>query len=1145
MSTSTTKPRLICNTWWHSGKGSKSYMQADAVACGATVQLQLQDRQIGYRQFGCYGSWDVALPCLEAMRRAPNHMFEIIRHGMMCKPYLDLDGPEVPAAFGGPAAGPHKVIERASSLVRRIFLDDYGITLKPNDTIWLLSPNPFKLSLHLIISTHSPQYVYKSNHKSDPGGAAHLAMRMKELDTDLAPLIDISVYSKDREMRAHRAFKYGKDPSTALAIYSPPGTLPSASERDVFITCLDDDVSVINVPITMPDVVARQRRSLRSVGEAMQRCPPEQHAECVTRMMDLLQAHLHPTAYYDRGHGEEDPFNPAIAIKFNYHDRSELCYTGSTHAGCQNLRCWVDSCGDVHCKCFSDRCANHLPHRLGSLRAERDDYIAKALCVNMEFIEFDPTLNDDRGPSSSDVDPSVAAVSRALHDWLNGSVKALSLRSPMGSGKTQFLRALFLHFGSCFKTAFFPTYRQSLASEHARKMEDHGFVSYLDVRRNGGPCSEDEAEDVDNTTYTSGDPLSDRARYPRVICSVESMYRLASEFEVPTFDVVVLDESESLLRHWASKTVKGPSARMDWFINMLCRARCIVMLDATWGALSHEFLERIGLSNILIINNRPPRVPRTFAFSKDEEAWQGNIISDLKAGKKVAVASLSAEHAYCLHRAVLDAGVSPDLVLLHTSKTADNIRRGLRNVDALWSRYILVIYTPTIAAGVDFSVEHFDRMYFYACAGSALPATALQMLFRVRKLADPAVSCCVSRTMRFGLTASSPALTSDDTRQWLLWMDASMRKDIGGVDLSNMQTNFVRVSAAQGGRPQHRLLPAFTPLMGVLSFVEAERHNASKQYMREFAVLAEAGGHRVITDELPAGPPPVAVHEEEEKGASTSTTVALMLEAHTRCPNPTTNDIKELERRLHYGTASADDKWLHYVETYKTNWGLQRLDAKFLQANKTEAVYPATKTMEWLLCPQHKPTRIDKCVDERTMMLRLPLVEGVISALGLASPFDTDTVIPDLMAVFNTRVKETPMFMDYANNAKLFYKGSKGVMDNEWDLRKAAKSVNMVLGAVGLKLKPSLTKRPRDTNGRQNMETSNYRLDLTCAAEMLELTRLHMSARRERWLAHVCNPHARKALAACTLSKYGHLAPKKALMPAEETFEMEIDDLDG
>jgi len=131
-----------------------------------------------------------------------------------------------------------------------------------------------------------------------------------------------------------------------------------------------------------------------------------------------------------------------------------------------------------------------------------------------------------------------------------------------------------------------------------------------------------------------------------------------------------------------------------------------------------------------------------------------------------------------VHKAALDTFDDPKdaarLCLLHTSKTADAVKAMLIDVDALWSSKRVVVYTPTISAGVDFSTEHFDRMYLYLCPGSAAPMGALQMTGRVRHLVDTDVRTLVAKNMRVAREATRQHLTHVDLYQWL-------RCDIGGV----------------------------------------------------------------------------------------------------------------------------------------------------------------------------------------------------------------------------------------------------------------------------------------------------------------------------------------------------------------------------
>jgi hypothetical protein len=222
------------------------------------------------------------------------------------------------------------------------------------------------------------------------------------------------------------------------------------------------------------------------------------------------------------------------------------------------------------------------------------------------------------------------ALERVLLDWLGEKNAAaappcVSIRSPMGTGKTTLLDNVMRRLGP-EATALVITYRQTLALEQTGKLKTHGFVSYLDVPHDK--------------------QLHRRAKYPRVICQLESMHRLvALTGEHEAFDLVIVDESESVLRHINSPTVKAPAYAVDLLLGVLRGARRVITLDAFWGNATADFLSAGGIANRLVINQHKAP-PRTFEFTNHNEAWRARILDDLSEGRNVVVASLSTEMLY-------------------------------------------------------------------------------------------------------------------------------------------------------------------------------------------------------------------------------------------------------------------------------------------------------------------------------------------------------------------------------------------------------------------------------------------------------------------------------------------------------------------
>ena len=761
----------------------------------------------------------------------------------------------------------------------------------------------------------------------------------------------------------------------------------------------------------------------------------------------------------------------------------------------------------MHAKCFSEHCSDRPAFRLGRLHEESDAYMTDAIRVNLRHLErrtVPPETLDRPGDLSA---APLDAFNVAVQRWLRQDARVLSLKSPMGSGKSTLLDALLLDLAplASSEDILVVTYRQSLASEHIRKLRSHGFELYSDVEPRTA--------------------LADRAEHPRVICQIESLHWLVGSTgnqRTPKFDLVILDESESLLRHLTSPTVTRPAWTLQLLLGaMRAATRGVVTMDAAWGALTHSILRRAELSNILVVNERPPASPRTFSVSggggPDVAFWLGRILEDLRAGLNVVVVSLSSEAAMAVQKAAADV-VGADRTCLHTSKTGDELKKELVDVDALWTRFRLVVYSPTIAAGVDFSAAHFDRMYVHLCPMSALPATALQMAFRVRKLKDPVVRC-VAVNMRLSLQGSRPPTTSALMSAWL--RSAPSASPSASYDPFPRSPGF--------GKAEAEASQADPDLLEIESFVGAERQNANFGYLRELAALAEAAGHQVVLDCSHA-----AVTVRASPSDMGEESIAAMLSA-ALSPIDSEAELAALRERQRANTATEGDKWRIYLTQYLAAWGIDRVDAAFLAEHKTQPGSPKARLLCRVLCPAlRRPFGADVGYLERAEVLKVRHVEETIAALGLRSPFDDATVVEDLMATFRTRLAALDMFANYGSTARLFQEArevpsaasdasdasdalASASTAKTWTLNNVVKAINMVLGAAGLRLVGTL--QPRVTVGGKRPKVFTYRLATPNVEDMLELVKLRL---RAGGLAPP-NAHASARLAACGLPKYGHL----------------------
>jgi hypothetical protein len=211
--------------------GPQGFSKRFAALLGHKVEIRHLSNGKGYRSYGSYPDWPTAL---DHFRGQP-HGEEVPVEGRPCKPYLDMERdaglPE------GESIG--SVVTQFQDAIMRVFAEDYGVELEEGAFNWVpcnYGPGG-KFSLHLIISTHTPQLVFRSNlaHTADPQGAGQLARRLAQvLPPQLAELIDQGVYTRNRGLRLPGCSK----PSAPQCPLLPQD--PSKPYADSVITWLDE-----------------------------------------------------------------------------------------------------------------------------------------------------------------------------------------------------------------------------------------------------------------------------------------------------------------------------------------------------------------------------------------------------------------------------------------------------------------------------------------------------------------------------------------------------------------------------------------------------------------------------------------------------------------------------------------------------------------------------------------------------------------------------------------------------------------------------------------------------------------------------------------------------------------------------------------
>ena len=311
-------------------------------------------------------------------------------------------------------------------------------------------------------------------------------------------------------------------------------------------------------------------------------------------------------------------------------------------------------------------------------------------------------------------------VAQKLLEWINSkTVKTLAIRSTYDTSKTTMVKKLLNEFDTTFKRVLFVSYRQTLTNDLHGNFIELKVKSYLD------------------RMFQSD----------RLICQIESLekivgcqYAFCDEIDIPSYDLVVLDEIESILNHYESTTINEKEKIFNLLNDIIYNSDKVLALDGDLFNRSYDYIKNIEdyrrkNCEYIILENQVKKNRKHFKFTGNKIDYDKKIDDDIKIGKKIIIISMSASVAEQYYNKYKDSVKC----VLHTSKADDQLKEELKNVNDFWIKFDLLIYSPQVESGVNFDVPHFDKIYVVLSTNSTSQRALLQMCSRARKIKESTI----------------------------------------------------------------------------------------------------------------------------------------------------------------------------------------------------------------------------------------------------------------------------------------------------------------------------------------------------------------------------------------------------------------------
>jgi len=234
--------------------------------------------------------------------------------------------------------------------------------------------------------------------------------------------------------------------------------------------------------------------------------------------------------------------------------------------------------------------------------------------------------------------------------------------------------------------------------------------------------------DFEFNCYLDGNYNSDK-----LVISVESLYKIDSNKK---YELLVIDESESILNQFSSPTMKGRYLEIyAVLINIIKNCKKVICADAFISNRTINFIKSFDEKITMIKNNTLPIQRKAVEIEKDD--FNKYLIDDIKQKNKNYVC-FSTKSGLTEFKSALKTHETDfyDKSISYYGKGDDDVFEGLKNINETWTEASIVLTSPSITVGNSYSViDHFNKVFINGAPTCTVRDT-FQTQMRVRHLKD-------------------------------------------------------------------------------------------------------------------------------------------------------------------------------------------------------------------------------------------------------------------------------------------------------------------------------------------------------------------------------------------------------------------------
>ncbi|AYV77466.1 MAG: superfamily II helicase [Dasosvirus sp.] len=746
-------------------------------------------------------------------------VFKLIKSGksiyedyLVCKPYIDYDNYIDLDKYIANKSSYEKdsleilyaLYQSINNAMRKLVSDsDFEILIaKSHGEVERNGKKCYKISFHFVINS-----VYRFRSSMDAIQLANM-IRKDSHEPEITNAIDLNVYKKSEISYQKFRCVYSSKTRTDRRILEPidlqGNVLKDVNISDYLVSHNTKDI------IMLPNLEMTEEDSKNEVEEMKTNKSQKKNSagntySAIQRiMLDILRKYIY-TACLDFDI-KTNSVKGTTSCSFNYdHKQNKCIYENGTHDHIGGYIMIING-SSIYAGCYSTKCKRRKPKFLGNILDEsywikNNDHIT----INSKYL-----MKNTRAKK---------LINKFAQKDGN---KILCIKSSIGSGKTYAL--------------------EQIIENHVKVFGEESRILCVSTRRG-------YAQDIQNNTLSKfkftnymkvkGDLKNEK----RLIISLESFFRICTNGYLREYDLIILDEVESILGQFFSSTVEKKENCFEKFVEFLDKAHKVVMMDADLNNRGMEFAKFVS-NRITTIYNRYGGIKKKYILTNDYEKYYDSMKKDILEGKNIAVASLCKTMALHLRDRLRQdfPEISDFIVCLH-SDCSSTLREELENIKESWRKYRVLLFTTIVGVGLNFDIRnYFYKIYGYVAGGLEAPRSFLQMLGRIRHPIDHNVTILMAKSMNKKLNQQLYSFEYANK-----FHSSIIEKDYR----SNLE--YMYDDENNCGITRHKAKDTMFNRLRAYFIQEKELNNMSSNFLTMLKIDIETRGHEFILD-LTDGP---------------------------------------------------------------------------------------------------------------------------------------------------------------------------------------------------------------------------------------------------------------------------------------------------